>query len=131
MAGTLADTSVAVDPRASLQRLDAEQLQLCDRLLQLTPRELEQASNLPGWRVVDLAVHITRVCDSILLAVSRASVGDQTPAFGPAAIWLGQPAARRLRRPHAPRRRDERRAARAIRLPASPGPAQRALVLYS
>ena len=30
-------------------------------------------------------MHITRVCDSILLAVQRASVGDQTPAFGAAA----------------------------------------------
>jgi uncharacterized protein (TIGR03083 family) len=73
------------DPRRSLQRLDAEQRQLCERLLQLTPSQLELPSNLPGWRVVDLAVHITRVHDSILLAVSRACVGDQSPAFGAAA----------------------------------------------
>lgn len=73
------------NPRRSLERLDAEQWQLCDRLLDLTPAELELPSNLPGWRVLDLAVHITRVCDSIRLAVTRASVGDQTPAFGAAA----------------------------------------------
>ena len=58
---------------------------LCDLLLSLTPGQLELPSNLPGWRVFDLAVHITRVCDSILLAVQRASVGDQSPAFGAAA----------------------------------------------
>jgi uncharacterized protein (TIGR03083 family) len=65
--------------------VDAEQRQLCERLAQLSPAQLELTSNLPGWRVVDLGVHITRVCDSILLAVQRAIVGDQSPAFGAAA----------------------------------------------
>jgi len=32
-----------------------------------------------------VAVQITRVCDSIDLAVQRAMVGDKTPAFGEAA----------------------------------------------
>jgi uncharacterized protein (TIGR03083 family) len=73
------------DPRRSLQRLEPEQRRLCERLLLLTPSQLELPSNLPGWHVVDLAVHITRVCDSILLAVQRAIVGDDSPAFGPAA----------------------------------------------
>ncbi len=72
-------------PRLSLTYLAPEQELLCARLLDLTPRELESPSNLPGWSVLELAVHITRVCDSILLAVQRASVGDQTPAFGAAA----------------------------------------------
>jgi uncharacterized protein (TIGR03083 family) len=65
--------------------VDAEQQLLCERLAQLSPAQLESASNLPGWRILDLGVHITRVCDSIMLAVQRASVGDQTPAFGAAA----------------------------------------------
>jgi uncharacterized protein (TIGR03083 family) len=72
-------------PRLSLTYLAPEQELLCSQLLRLTPRELERPSNLPGWSVFDLAVHITRVCDSILLAVQRASVGDETPAFGAAA----------------------------------------------
>jgi uncharacterized protein (TIGR03083 family) len=79
-----ADAAVP-NPRRSLERLESEQAELCERLLVLTPAELDRASNLPGWRVFDLAVHVTRVCDSILLAVQRASVGDQTPAFGAAA----------------------------------------------
>src|SRR5215212_3656176 len=74
-----------VDYRTSLSRLDAEQAALCDRIRTLTPAELESASNLTNWNVVDLAVHITRVCDSILLAVKRAMSNDRTPAFGPAA----------------------------------------------
>jgi uncharacterized protein (TIGR03083 family) len=73
------------NPRRSLERLESEQRRLCQRLVELTPAQLELPSNLPGWRVVDLAVHITRVCDSILLAVQRATVGDQSPAFGAAA----------------------------------------------
>jgi uncharacterized protein (TIGR03083 family) len=72
-------------PRKSLEYLAQEQELLCARMLELTPNELELASDLPGWSVFDLAVHITRVCDSILLAVQRASVGDRTPAFGAAA----------------------------------------------
>ena len=78
------------NPRRSLERLEAEQGRLCERLLELTPVQLDLPSNLPGWRVLDLAVHITRVCDSILLAVQRASVGDQTPAFGAAATTTDQ-----------------------------------------
>jgi Mycothiol maleylpyruvate isomerase N-terminal domain len=73
------------NPRRSIERLEPEQRRLCDQLLVLTPAQLVLPSNLPGWRVVDLAVHITRVCDSILLAVQRAIVGDQSPAFGAAA----------------------------------------------
>ncbi|MBV9578996.1 MAG: maleylpyruvate isomerase family mycothiol-dependent enzyme, partial [Chloroflexi bacterium] len=72
-------------PRLSLAYLAPEQDLLCTRLVELTPHELASPSNLPGWTVLDLAVHITRVCDSILLAVQRATVGDETPAFGPAA----------------------------------------------
>jgi len=72
-------------PRQSLERLESEQRRLCQRLVELTPTQLDRPANLPGWRVFDLAVHITRVCDSILLAVQRASVGDQRPAFGAAA----------------------------------------------
>jgi uncharacterized protein (TIGR03083 family) len=72
-------------PRMSLGYLAPEQELLCARLLELTPDQLEIPSNLPGWSIFDLAVHITRVCDSILLAVQRASVGDRTPAFGAAA----------------------------------------------
>lgn len=72
-------------PRLSLAYLGPEQELLCARLVELAPSALEQPSNLPGWSVRDLAVHITRVCDSILLAVQRAAVGDQTPAFGAAA----------------------------------------------
>src|SRR5579884_3443587 len=75
----------APDPRYSLAWVDAEQRRLADRLLQLSPAQLELPSNLPGWRILDLAVHITRVHDSILKAVERARVGDQTPAFGAAA----------------------------------------------
>lgn len=74
-----------VDPRRSLELLGPEQQRLRDRIARLTPPELEQPSNLPGWSVADLAVHITRVCDSILLAVKRSTYGDTTPAFGPAA----------------------------------------------
>lgn len=74
-----------IDYRESLGRLDSEQAALCERISTLTPAELESPSNLTDWRVVDVAVHITRVCDSILLAITRATTGDRTPAFGPAA----------------------------------------------
>jgi len=74
-----------VDPRLSLRKLDAEQAALCERIAALTPAEREAPSNLAGWSVNDLAVHITRVCDSILRATHRALEGDRTPAFGPAA----------------------------------------------
>lgn len=73
------------EPRRSLQLLDGEEARLRDHLAQLTPAELAQPSNLPGWRVEDLSVHVTRVCDSILLAIERAKLGDKTPAFGPTA----------------------------------------------
>jgi len=69
-------------PRHSLDLVDEEQMRLCERLGQLTPRQLEQPSNLPGWSVFDVSVHITRVLDSIGKAIQRASVGDRTPAFG-------------------------------------------------
>jgi uncharacterized protein (TIGR03083 family) len=75
----------AVDPRLSLQKLDGEQAALCERLARLTPAEREMPSNLAGWNVNDVAVHITRVCDSILRAIHRGLDGDRTPAFGPAA----------------------------------------------
>ncbi|MFN0071737.1 MAG: maleylpyruvate isomerase family mycothiol-dependent enzyme [Chloroflexota bacterium] len=75
----------SVNPRLSLQTLDAEQGRLCERLAALTTAERETSSNLTGWQVNDLAVHITRVCDSILRAVQRAQQGDRTSAFGPAA----------------------------------------------
>jgi uncharacterized protein (TIGR03083 family) len=75
----------AVDPRLSLRKLDGEQAALCDRLARLTPAERQAPSDLAGWSVNDVAVHITRVCDSILKAVERALEGDRTPAFGPAA----------------------------------------------
>ena len=74
-----------LQPRRSLELLDWEQSLLGGRLSGLAPTELECASNLAGWRVVDLGVHVTRVCDLIMLAVQRATVGDMTPAFGPAA----------------------------------------------
>jgi uncharacterized protein (TIGR03083 family) len=73
------------EPRQSLLLLESEQRALCAALLALSPVQFELPSNLPGWRILDLGVHITRVCDSILLAVQRATVGDATPAFGPAA----------------------------------------------
>jgi uncharacterized protein (TIGR03083 family) len=73
------------DPRRSLTYLGPEQRQLAARLLALTAEELDRSSNLPGWKIKDLGVHITRVCDSILKAVQRARVGDHTPAFGAAA----------------------------------------------
>jgi uncharacterized protein (TIGR03083 family) len=75
----------SVDPRLSLLKLDAEQAALCERLARLTPAERESPSNLANWSVNDLAVHITRVCDSILRAIQRGLEGDRTPAFGPAA----------------------------------------------
>jgi uncharacterized protein (TIGR03083 family) len=46
---------------------------------------LDRAANLSGWNIAELGVHVTRVSDSILVAVQRATVGDTTPAFGPAA----------------------------------------------
>jgi uncharacterized protein (TIGR03083 family) len=73
------------EPRQSLRLLETEQRGLCAELLALTPAQFDLPSNLPDWRILDLGVHITRVCDSILLAAQRATVGDQTPAFGPAA----------------------------------------------
>src|SRR5215212_152074 len=72
------------DARQSLEIMAGEQARLCARLGELTETQLLSASCLPGWSVADLGVHITRVCDSILLAVKRASVGDRTPAFGSA-----------------------------------------------
>jgi uncharacterized protein (TIGR03083 family) len=73
------------EPRQSLRLLETEQRGLCAELLALTPAQFDLPSNLPDWRILDLGVHITRVSDSILLAAQRATVGDQTPAFGPAA----------------------------------------------
>jgi uncharacterized protein (TIGR03083 family) len=75
----------AVDARLSLRKLDAEQAALCERIATLTPDEREAPSNLANWSVNDLAVHITRVCDSISRAIERGLEGDRTPAFGPAA----------------------------------------------
>jgi uncharacterized protein (TIGR03083 family) len=75
----------AIDPRRSLEQLAPEQDSLNARIARLTPEELARPSNLAGWSVADLAVHITRVCDSINLAIQRARVGDRTPAFGEAA----------------------------------------------
>jgi len=75
----------AIDPRRSLELLKSEQALLNERIARLTPEELDRPSNLARWSVADVAVHITRVCDSINLAVQRAMVGDKTPAFGEAA----------------------------------------------
>jgi hypothetical protein len=75
----------AIDPRRSLGLLKPEQELLNQRIARLTPEELDRPSNLARWSVADVAVHITRVCDSIDLAVQRAMVGDKTPAFGEAA----------------------------------------------
>ena len=75
----------AIDPRRSLALLTAELELLTERIACLTPEELDRPSNLAPWSVADVAVHITRVCDSINLAVHRAMVGDRTPAFGEAA----------------------------------------------
>jgi len=74
-----------IDPRRSLALLKPEVELLNGRIARLTPEELDRPSNLAGWNVADVAVHITRVCDSINLAVQRATVGDRTPAFGEAA----------------------------------------------
>ena len=74
-----------VDPRRSLQLLRPELELLTERIERLTPAEIARPSNLAGWSVGDVAVHITRVCDSISLAIQRAMVGDRTPAFGEAA----------------------------------------------
>jgi uncharacterized protein (TIGR03083 family) len=75
----------AIDPRRSLALLKPELELLTERIGRLTPEELDRPSNLAPWSVADVAVHITRVCDSINLAVQRAMVGDRTPAFGEAA----------------------------------------------
>lgn len=74
-----------IDPRRSLELLDPEKERLRARLAGLTDADLVRPSNLPDWTLADLAVHITRVSDSILLAVKRSTYGDTTPAFGPAA----------------------------------------------
>src|SRR5262249_21157601 len=65
--------------------LGPELLLLTERIARLTPEELARSSNLAGWSVADVAVHITRVSDSIDRAIHRAMVGDRTPAFGEAA----------------------------------------------
>src|SRR5262245_24544562 len=75
----------AIDPRRSLALLQPEVDLLTARIAGLTPEDLARPSNLPPWSVADLAVHITRVSDSIDLAIRRAMVGDRTPAFGEAA----------------------------------------------
>ena len=67
----------------SLEIMGREQERLCERLVGLTDAQLQSASNLPGWSVADMLVHTTRVCDSLLMAVKRATVGDRTPVFGP------------------------------------------------
>jgi uncharacterized protein (TIGR03083 family) len=72
-------------PRRSLELLDAELARLGAELAALTPAQLELPSNLPGWRIYDLGVHITRVCVLLQLAMQRASTGDRTPVFGDAA----------------------------------------------
>src|SRR5260221_9695017 len=74
----------AFSAQRSLELMGREQARLCERLVALTEAELRSASNLPGWSVADLLVHTTRVCDSLLLAVKRATVDDRTPVFGPA-----------------------------------------------
>jgi uncharacterized protein (TIGR03083 family) len=75
----------AIDPRRSLALLNPELELLTGRIARLTPEERARPSNLASWTVADVAVHITRVCDSIDLAIQRARVGDRTPAFGEAA----------------------------------------------
>ena len=74
-----------IDPRRSLALLKPELDLLTERIARLTSEELGRPSNLTPWSVADVAVHITRVCDSIDLAVHRAMAGDRTPAFGEAA----------------------------------------------
>ena len=75
----------AIDPRRSLALLNPELALLTERIGRLTAEEGARPSNLAGWSVDDVAVHIMRVCDSIDLATRRATVGDRTPAFGEAA----------------------------------------------
>src|SRR5215510_5653880 len=75
----------AIDPRRSLTLLTPELELLTEHIARLTPAELDRPSNLTPWSVADLSVHITRVSDSIDLAIQRALVGDRTPAFGEAA----------------------------------------------
>ena len=77
-------TSTGPDPRQSLQLLESEQYQLASRGLALPSARFGEPSNLPDWRVFELCVHITRVCDSIQKAVQRSVVGDLTPTFGAA-----------------------------------------------
>jgi uncharacterized protein (TIGR03083 family) len=71
------------DAQRSLEIMGREQERLCERLARLTDAQLQSASNLPGWSIADMLVHTTRVCDSLLMAVKRATVGDRTPVFGP------------------------------------------------
>jgi uncharacterized protein (TIGR03083 family) len=71
------------DPRLSLRLLDVEQTLFCSQFIRLTPADLALPSNLDGWNIAELPVHVTRVCDSLLLAVQRAIVGHTTPVFGP------------------------------------------------
>src|SRR5579859_4726787 len=73
------------DPRRSLQLLELQQQRFATRLFALPLDRFAEPSNLPGWQISDLCVHITRVCDSIHKAVHRSQVGDRTPAFGAAA----------------------------------------------
>jgi uncharacterized protein (TIGR03083 family) len=75
----------AIDPRRSLALLGPELDLLTRRIERLTPEELARPSNLASWSVADVAVHITRVSDSIDRAIHRAMAGDRTPAFGEAA----------------------------------------------
>src|SRR5262249_36841239 len=75
----------AIDPRRSLALLGPELELLTERIARLTPEELDRPSNLAAWSVADVAVHITRVSDSIDRAIQRAMVADRTPAFGEAA----------------------------------------------
>lgn len=75
----------AFDAQRSLSILDREQALLCERMVELTDAQLQSASNLPNWSIAELLVHTTRVCDSLSLAVRRATEGDTTPVFGPAA----------------------------------------------
>jgi uncharacterized protein (TIGR03083 family) len=75
----------AIDPRRSLALLGPELDLLTRRIERLTSEELARPSNLASWSVADVAVHITRVSDSIDRAIHRAMAGDRTPAFGEAA----------------------------------------------
>src|SRR5579862_795165 len=75
---------IAVDPRHSLQLLEAESSRLQAAIARLSADEWTHGSNCEGWQIADLVAHVVRNGWSFLVFADNALSGRDQPAFGQA-----------------------------------------------